>query len=215
VAVSSGTSILASGTFIQFIIQNVQNPPTLSESSSFTIQTLKSTTAPIYYINSRTAGLTITNTLRGSITSASAVPDSTGLRETTNYTITFIPANSLPQFSTILIGIPEEITVPTGTSLMGCTSITYIETSLLCTYESANRVITVSNGFIVSTTYAASTISFKLQGLVNPSTALTTESFTIETKDSSGFSIDYVDTGVSYTKSCNSPCSTCSGDLSN
>jgi hypothetical protein len=214
VATSDGSSTIAASTLIEFIIQDVLNPPTLSESTSFTVQTLTSTTAPIYLINSRTTGVTITNTLRGEITDATAVPTSESLNAITNYTITFTPTNSLPQSSSVLVGIPEEITVTTGPTML-CTSITYIEATLSCTYESANRVVTVSNGFIINSDYAASEISFKLEGLTNPSTALTTESFTIETKDNSGFSIDFIDTGVSYTKACDSPCSTCSGNLSN
>lgn len=85
---------------------------------------------------------------------------------------------------------------------------------MTCTYQSANRIVTVTNGFKTQTSYAASTISLKIPGLVNPSIALTTSSFTIETKDNNGASIDYIGTGVTYTKACNSPCLTCSGDLS-
>ena len=76
------------------------------------------TSDKLYQINLRTTGLTITNSDRGSISSASSVPDSTSLSVSTSYKITFTPTNPLPQNSFIQIGIPSEITVPTGTSSM-------------------------------------------------------------------------------------------------
>lgn len=211
---SSGT-VISSGTLMEFTVSNVTNPGNLDESGSFTVETITSTTAPIYKMNSRTTGLTITNSQRGSISDASAVPDSTALSVNTSYTIAFTPTNVLPQNAQVLITIPEEIVMPSISATLACASITYIESTLQCNYDTANRVVTITNGFVTQTSYPASQISVKIDGLVNPSTALTTESFIIETKDASGASIDYVGTGVTYTKSCNSPCLTCSGDLSN
>lgn len=94
----------------------MRNPTTLTTSSSFQVQTLTSDKA--YQINLRTTGLTITNSDRGSISSASAVPASTALSTSTSYTITFTPTNPLPQNSFLQIGIPSEVTVPSGTSTM-------------------------------------------------------------------------------------------------
>ena len=209
---TSGSSSLSANTLIIFIVQNMRNPTTLTTSSSFQVQTL--TSDKLYQINLRTTGLTITNSDRGSISSALTVPDSTNLSVSTSYIITFTPTNPLPQNSFIQIGIPSEITVPTGTSSMTWTALIYIESTLTCTYQSANRIVTVTNGFKTQSSYPASKISLKIPGLINPSIALTTSSFTIETKDNNGASIDYIGTGVTYTKSWNSPWLTCSGNLS-
>ena len=210
-ATSVGSSLSANSLMI-FLVQNMRNPTTLTTSSSFQVQTLTSDKA--YQINVRTTGLTITNSDRGSITSASVAPDSTALNVSTSYTITFTPTNPLPQNSFIQIGIPSEISVPSGTSTMAWTAVIYIEATLSCLYQSANRIVTITNGFLTLTSYPASKISLKIPGLINPSIALTTSSFSIETKDSNGASIDYIGAGVTYTKACNSPWLTCSGDLS-
>lgn len=166
-------------------------------------------------ISKKLNSLTITNSERGAISNASAIPENTGLNVTTNYTLTFLPKNPLSKGAILKIKIPEEITIVLATDV-NCptTSLTYIEPSLVCVYEPANRIVTVTKGFEISATYPQSLISFKINGLVNPKTALTTQSFTIETKDSAGISIDYIGTGITYTKSCNSPCLTCEGDLS-
>ena len=213
IATASGASQLVANTLIIFTVKGVTNPSTLSQSSSFQVETL--TSDKLYRINQRTLGLTVTNSLRGAISTATARPESTALGALTAYTITFTPTNPLPQNAFIQVGIPEEISVQTGTTPVTCTSVTLIESTLTCSFEAANRIVTITRGFLTQTSYAAGPISFKISGLKNPETALTTRSFTIETKDRDGVSIDYVGTGVTYTKLCDAPCATCSGSLSN
>ena len=212
IATSSGATELAANTLIVFVIQGVQNPSTLSESSSFQVETL--TSDKQYRINLRTTGLTVTNSERGSISSTTAIPESTALNTSTTYTFSFTPTNTIPQNAFIQIGLPESVTVPTGTTSLTCTAASVIESTLVCAYESANKMITITNGFLTATSYAVSQVSIKVAGLINPETAQTIGSFTIETKSQEGISIDYVGSGVTYVLACNSPCLTCSGSLS-
>ncbi|CAI2382006.1 unnamed protein product [Moneuplotes crassus] len=214
VATANGATSIPSGTLIEFFITNIQNPPTLQSTTSIQVIAFLDSGGTEYIISQRTTGLSITNSERGTISNANAVPDSTDLSALTNYTITFLPTNPLPQNSIVLVKIPEEIDV-TNAAAVTCTSITYIASTLTCSYEPANRIVTITNGFAASTSYPASTISLKIGELTNPPNAVTTQSFTIETKDDNDISIDYVGTGVTYTKLCNSPCLTCLNDLSN
>lgn len=100
---------------IIFVVKNVQNPSKLTTTSSFEVEIRNSNN---FLINKRTTDLTVTTTSRGSITSATVVPDSTGLGETTSYTITFTTTNTLSQNAFLQIGLPEEINVATGTTTM-------------------------------------------------------------------------------------------------
>lgn len=128
IAISSGASQLVANTLIIFTVKGVTNPSTLSQSSSFQVETL--TSDKLYRINQRTTGLSVTNSLRGAISTANARPESTALGVLTAYTITFTPTNPLPQNAFIQIGIPEEISVQTGTTPVTCTSVTLIESTL-------------------------------------------------------------------------------------
>lgn len=111
----STSTIIAASSLIVFTISGLKNPSTLSTTSSFTVETLTSTGYTIMYKNT---DLTMTTTQRGTITSASAAPVTTDLGVSTNYLITFTPSNSLPQNAFLQIGIPEEISVTTGTTTM-------------------------------------------------------------------------------------------------
>jgi hypothetical protein len=120
IATLSGISSLSARTLIGFSIQNVKNPSSLTESSSFIVQIL--TNDKTYTVNYRDTGLTVTNSLRGSITSASAVPQDTGLSVSTTYDFLFTNTNSIPVNGFIQVGIPNEITVPSGTTTLPCTT---------------------------------------------------------------------------------------------
>jgi hypothetical protein len=205
------TTVGDTSTQVVFSISNVQNPLSISPTTT-SMQVYILTSSKNYIINQRTTGLTITNTDAGSISNATASPDDSSLGVTTNYLISFKPDNSILQNTEVKVTIPSEVGVDT-TSTMTCTNLLVIESTLTCTYDSTSRIVSISSGFISKSTYVSSQIQFKISNLINPSTAITTSSFVIETQDSSGNLYNSISSGVTYTKNCNSPCLTCETDL--
>jgi hypothetical protein len=197
-------------TSISLSITNVQNPPSLNPTSS--IQLYFMTANKINFINQRTTGLTVTNTAAGLLLSASANPDDSGLGAVTNYLISFQPSTSILSGTIVKVQIPSQITVDL-TSTITCSRVLVIESTLTCSYDSTTRTVTVSSGFLLSTSYPSSLIQFKISPLTNPSSAKTTDSFVFQTQTSAGVLYDSISSGVTYTKQCNSPCSTCDTDL--
>lgn len=164
-------------------------------------------------INKQTTGLTITNTQTAEFSSVSVSRDSSALGATTNYLVSFTPANTIERNTVVLVKLPSQISVDTS-STMTCTSVLLIDTGLTCAYDTATRTVTVSNGFAASASYVASQVEFKISNLINPATALTTDSFEITTQTATGVQYAAVSSGVTVTKECNSPCKTCLTDLS-
>jgi hypothetical protein len=205
------TTVGVTSTQVVFSISNVQNPLSITTTAtSILIYIL--TSSKNYIINQRTTGLTITNTAAGSISNATASPDDSSLGVTTSYLISFKPDNSILQNTEVKVTIPSEVGVDTTTT-MTCTELLVIENTLTCTYDSTSKIVSISSGFISKSTYVSSQIQFKISNLINPSTAITTSSFVIETQDSSGNLYNSISSGVTYTKTCNSPCLTCETDL--
>lgn len=198
-------------TQIKFSVSNVQNPLSMSTTSSIQMSIL--TSNKNNRINTKTTGLTITNTEAGTITSAAVYPDNSTLGATTSYLVSFTPSTNIAQNTVVKITIPSQIGV-TSASAVSCTSVLIIESTLTCSYDSTTRVVTVSNGFLAKTSYVSSQVELKISNLINPSTATTTDSFTIQTTTTGGILFTSLSSGVVYTKSCNSPCLTCETDLS-
>ena len=197
-------------TQIVFNISDISNPPSLDESSTFEFYV--TTQNRINEINERTTGVTITNTEAGTLTDASASPDDSSLGATTNYLISFLPTTYIYQDTMIKVAIPSQITVSDSTAIT-CTEILVIESTLSCTYDSSTHTVTVSDGFATEATYIQSQVEFKISSLTNPASATTTDSFTIQTLTSSLVLYDEISNDLVYSKSCNTPCDTCTTDL--
>lgn len=75
-----------------------------------------------------------------------------------------------------------------------------IESTLSCSYDSSSRTITVTNGFVTSSSYVQSQVEFRISSLINPSDAGTTDSFVIKTMTSASVLYDQISTGITYTK---------------
>lgn len=216
IALPSGVSQLPTvagdtSTQIKFSVSSVRNPLSMAPTSSLQISIL--TSNQNNKINERTTGLVITNTEAGEITNAAAYPQNSALGATTSYLISFKPVNSIAQNTVVKVKIPTQIGVATPTAMV-CTAILIIESTLTCSYDASLREVTVSNGFLTKTSYVSSQVEFKLGSLINPSTAITTDSFVIRTATAGGVLYNSISSGVSYTKQCNSPCKTCTTDLS-
>lgn len=201
VALLSGVSQLPTTagdttTNIKFSISNVRNALSLAATSSFQIYVL--TSNQNNRVNQKTSGLTLTNTEAATITNAAAYPIDSGLGATTSYLISFKPPNTIEQNSQIKVTIPSQIGIDTS-STMTCTRNLVIESTLACTYDSGTRTVTVTNGFATKS-YVSSQVEFKISNLINPSTAMTTDSFVIQMLSSAGSLYSSVSSGVTYTK---------------
>ena len=91
--------------------------------------------------------------------------------------------------SLIIISIPN-----TSTASSSCTKISGILTNILCSVSSST--ITVSNGFTSGSVAGGTSLSFSIGGILNPVSMATTSSFSVQTYDSSGYSIDYRNSGI-------------------
>lgn len=101
------------------------------------------------------------------------------------YTITYINKNHLPINSTILIGIPDDVTISTNSSLIINCGINSISTSADITIINVpsiyyNQAINIS-GLIRTVLAANSQIQLNISFLVNPNSTKTTNSFSIFT----------------------------------
>lgn len=216
VALPTGVSQLPAtagdtSTDISFSISDIRNPLSLATSSSIEIYIL--TSNQNNKVNQKTTGLAVTNTKAATLSTATVNPYDSTLGATTSYLVSFKPSNSIPGNTIVKVTVPSQIGVDTS-STVTCTSILIIESTLTCSYDSSSRTVTISNGFLTKSSYVSSEVQFKISNMINPSTAMTTDSFGIETTTSSGELIDALYSGITYTKACNSPCLTCETDLS-
>jgi hypothetical protein len=183
-------------TQIKFSISNVRNALSLATTSSFQIFIL--TNNQNNRVNQRTTGLTLTNSEAATITDAAAFPIDSGLGATTSYLISFKPPNIIEQNSQIKVTIPSQIGIDTSSTMI-CTRNLAIENTLTCAYDSVTRTVTVTNGFVTKS-YVSTQIEFKISNLINPSTAITTDSFVIQMLSSTGILSSSISSGVTYTK---------------
>jgi len=58
----------------------------------------------------------------------------------------------------------------------------------------------VTNGFIAKSSYVSTQIEFKINNLINPNIAMTTDSFVIQTMTASNVLYNSISSGVTYTK---------------
>lgn len=189
-------------TQISFSVSNVTNPSSMDQSSTF--QFYFNTSNQVNQINQRLTGVTVTNSQSGALTNVSVSPEDSSLGVTTSYLISFLPSTAVEQNTIVTVQIPSQIGIDTSSTL-SCTSVLVIESTLSCSYESSNSTVTVTSGFLSKTSYVQSQVEFRISNMINPSTAITTDSFVIQTLTSSLTLYDSISSGVTYTESCNSP----------
>lgn len=149
----------------------------------------------------------------GTLTSATAVPTSFNAYTSTTYNFTIVPANAIPIGGVILITIPSEITIsnPTFTA-NSCSSTrrnlrnkdfmrelasTGLESTFYC--NATPTTITVIDGFQSSNFSAGGTISFDIDGILNPRSLQPSSTFTVNTQTSDGFQINQLTSGITVT----------------
>jgi hypothetical protein len=180
------TDYVSEGSYIQFTVTLITNPPTTQTSDSIVYASFD---ANGNGIETTTTGITVTST-PGSITSASVTPTNTTIRASTSYTFSFQTENTVPVGAILYIVFPSIITIADSTSTSCLSAGSNIDsTNGLCTVTSS-RYLTITNGYGTTATPASTTISFAVSSITNYDTSKTSESFAIQTQDSGGNIID-------------------------
>ncbi len=129
-------------TEMKFTLKNLQNPISLEESDSFTVEAY---TSDLSYVISRDrTGLTIRNSAANTITVASVTAESLALGNETSYEFVFVPVNAIPANGRLQVFIPEEIT---PTAPYTCEGMDNIEYSISCSWNSIDKSFRINNGF--------------------------------------------------------------------
>ena len=160
---SFSTSRISSGSTINFNALNVMNPGTTQASTSFYVSSF---TSAGYKIDAKFTGITVQTTTPANITTIVISADNSKIAATTSYTISYLPVSPYPIGTIIFVVIPSEFLLGTLT----CTPITVSSSLNLLTN---GNTITIKEGFPVSVA-AASSVSFKINNITNPSSQITT-----------------------------------------
>lgn len=137
------------------------------------------------------------------LATSSLVPSFT----TTTYTFAAQTVSSTPQNSVFRVYVPSEVTVGSSPSCSGDGS--GLPGSLTCSYNSGLGYFTITDAFPTLANYPPRDFTLEITNLQNPSTAVASSSFKLETRTSSGGLIDSLNSGMTVTVQCNAPCATC------
>ena len=166
------TGYLDSTETIEFLVRNVKNPFSTKPTKPIEIA-IKTASDSLICQNE---GLSIQAT-PGNMQGVSVEPESATVNANTIYTFKFEPLNSVPAGGTIKITAPHEIKFE-NRSKRTCF---YVESGVSPNAQcevTENKYLFVTNGFPEN---YSGVVEFKVNNVVNPSTALVTEPFTIQT----------------------------------
>lgn len=113
----------------------------------------------------------------------------------------------------IQVTLPLQVTVAAN-AVLTCSGLVGTDTpSLNCSYNSVSRTISITNGFMISSTMP-SLVTFSVSPLTNPNTtSITTDSFALFTKNYFGdTTIDSISQYLTVAFNCTASCKTCSGN---
>ena len=197
VSLTFSGSTIAIGTTISFSLASVINPSTTKQTDTFMIYTY---TSAGYAIDQKVSGISIQTTTGSNITNILISADNSKISASTSYTVSYIPGSSIPAGTIIFVTIPSAFILGT----INCTAVT-ISNSASCLASGTNLELT---GGFPSAITATTTISFKINGITNPSTQLTTSAWSVTTITSDG---SYIQQSNSLTSSftCDTICLTC------
>ena len=158
---------------IQITINNILNPSTDSNSNYFKIITTDASNNTLDYDYAITNWQIIPDTLSDtSLTATNQVAGAIG-----GVTISFTPINSIPQNGYIIVAIPSyngdagaggtQIRPMITTSNPGCSAISGIDSTLICTFSSSTNQLMITSGFTISLSYS-SQVKFTVNNFQNP-----------------------------------------------
>ena len=204
----TATSVQANELLV-FNITNCVNPSTTEPSSTFGFTIANSNN---YTINTFTGTITLTTAESAQLLSPSLVSSSKVALTNINIEFKFTLAHSFPSAGIIYIYYPASVGY--NSSLLGCQCIDFTSGSTsTCTCE--QQTVNAKNRIIFRNTFpsglaAGKVVKITLAGLINPSSANTTNSFEIytETAETGGYKIDKATTGLTLKADCDYPCLT-------
>ncbi|KAL3669555.1 hypothetical protein V7S43_004942 [Phytophthora oleae] len=169
ISVQVGTTQISAGETFAFSMTDVTNPAAKT-TNEFTISTYDSTTT-LLETNPAVSSITIVST---TLSNAAVAPDSLNAGVAGTATVSFTSTVRLPIGSLVKVTFPSDFTV-TSTTL---SSATNIDSSSAVTTSGSVVTVTIMGSAVT----AASSVSFKLDGVTNPG-AKTTGTFAVATTD--------------------------------
>ena len=191
-----------SGSPIAFKIGGFTMPASLKPPGAISVVTKITISSTLYNVDSASATGVFVATV-GSILTSSISPTSLVTYTSTTYTITFKAQNTILQNGYVTITFPSEVSIPnTSTSASSWLNISGFLTSI--SWSITGSIVKVTNGFTSGSVVGGTSISFSINGILNPVSMATTNSFSIITYDSSDFQIDSKSSGITLTMTSSS-----------
>ncbi|CAG9333908.1 unnamed protein product [Blepharisma stoltei] len=166
---------------IGFQVSNIKNPSTCAPSSNITAAIQTSSGG---YICQTSTGFSLQST-SGTISSVSITPLDYTINSNTIYSFQFTPNDGIPINGAIKITAPSQVTF-VNRSKRGCYYIqSGLSSNALCEVTDS-KFLYITQGF--KSAYTSGVVAFKINNIINPSLAVETDSFLIETYSSESFS---------------------------
>ncbi|CAI2377119.1 unnamed protein product [Moneuplotes crassus] len=189
--------ISTSSEILQFKVAGMTMPPSLKPPGNLVVTTKIGSGSTFYDVDTASASGNFVATV-GSMTDYSATPSNFLAYIQTTYTFTFKPQHNILQNGYVTVDLPTQISIPdAATSASSCASIAGFLTTISCAVSGSR--ITISNGFTSANLAAGTSISFSINGVLNPVSLSTSSSFTFTTYDSSNYQIDVRSSGITVT----------------
>ena len=135
------------GVALQFTINDIMMPGNTGPTSDFTLATYLISGAQAYTVD-QIITANLVQATPGSLTNTQVVPGTLLAYATTSFTFSLAPTNDIPIDGKLRVGWPAQMSVPdVSITENSCSAVALISTSLTCAVDTANRYITVSNGF--------------------------------------------------------------------
>lgn len=183
---------------IVFFVANFRNPPSLTTYSTIAITTSTSTSSE--RIDQATnVNLPITQIATLDASQFAITVANKEINVQTSYTFNIRIGLPLPMGSSIKLTFPSSVT-PASSGLV-VTGETNLNSAITSAYDSATRILTLTNLIITSSAYVDEGyyIQFKVNLVTNPSNTKTSDSFTYQSFDGNGNAIEKTTTGITIT----------------
>jgi len=181
--------------FVGQVIVNVSgilNPPTVTPTDNFSIQTYTATDF-LYVIGQNQAAGKVTATY-DSLVSVTITPDSYVTGAITSYTFSLTTRNKILRGGSVTIVFPSEVSRDDPST--PCAELAGFEVSMTC--DSKSTQVTVNSGF-VNADFPPGVLTFSVAKMKNPQTTRKSGTFAVGTYTSTGGLYDYLNAGIFVT----------------
>ena len=181
------TGALPRNSLVVFEIDNVRNPVSLEQSSSFTIRTLSDDN---FDIDSKSTAITVTMLTNNNITFIEVTPDSLINGALTTMIFNLTSSSPLQNGDYFYVVFPSEVQAPSLP--ITCSGVTALDNSLVCTkISTAPEVVQVELNFDSTTSVEANELlTFQMLGCTNPTTTEPSTTFLFFITNANNFTIN-------------------------